>query len=162
MKKFSTDRDKLEQILKFSMLDKAKLGRKIGVENQELYPFQFSISSSVVFIFCYYVYSLDNRLAFLFTPHGTIDNLFSFQVCVGIQHAGGETPYGIEPLVWREFCRLVSLAVPSTEGVVPFGAEAVAQQPQHHLRTLGPQIVFPCHLVQHCHNFQLSTFNFQL
>ena len=37
MKKFSTDRDKLEQILKFSMLDKAKLGRKIGVENQELY-----------------------------------------------------------------------------------------------------------------------------
>ena len=37
MKKFYTDRDKLEQILKFSMLDKAKLGRKIGVENQELY-----------------------------------------------------------------------------------------------------------------------------
>lgn len=37
MKKFSTDRDKLEQILKFSMLDKAKLGRKIGVDNQELY-----------------------------------------------------------------------------------------------------------------------------
>lgn len=37
MKKFSTDRDKLEQILKFSMLDKAKLGRRIGVENQELY-----------------------------------------------------------------------------------------------------------------------------
>ena len=37
MKNFSTDRDKLEQILKFSMLDKAKLGRKIGVENQELY-----------------------------------------------------------------------------------------------------------------------------
>ena len=37
MKKFSTDKDKLEQILKFSMLDKAKLGRKIGVENQELY-----------------------------------------------------------------------------------------------------------------------------
>jgi hypothetical protein len=37
MKKFSTDKEKLEQILKFSMLDKAKLGRKIGVENQELY-----------------------------------------------------------------------------------------------------------------------------
>ena len=37
MKKFSTDKDKLEQILKFSMLDKAKLGRKIGIENQELY-----------------------------------------------------------------------------------------------------------------------------
>ena len=37
MKNFSTDKDKLEQILKFSMLDKAKLGRKIGVENQELY-----------------------------------------------------------------------------------------------------------------------------
>ena len=37
MKKFSTDRDKLEQILKFSMLDKAKLGRKIGVDNQKLY-----------------------------------------------------------------------------------------------------------------------------
>lgn len=37
MKKFSTDKDKLEQILKFSMLDKAKLGRKIGVENRELY-----------------------------------------------------------------------------------------------------------------------------
>lgn len=37
MKNFSTDKDKLEQILKFSMLDKAKLGRYIGVENQELY-----------------------------------------------------------------------------------------------------------------------------
>lgn len=37
MKNFSTDKDKLEQILKFSMLDKAKLGRKIGIENQELY-----------------------------------------------------------------------------------------------------------------------------
>ena len=37
MKKFFNDKEKLEQILKFSMLDKAKLGRKIGVENQELY-----------------------------------------------------------------------------------------------------------------------------
>lgn len=99
----------------------------------------------------YNVYTLYRRLAFLLAPHRAIDNLFVFQKIVGIHHAGSETPYGVEHLYRSTFndCHLLTVFMVERANVV---LPQFAYQPYHHLRTLGSQIVFPCHLVQFRHS----------